>query len=115
MRKTIIAVTFSTLSLLNVPAFSGPGHDHAHSHEAITAQGVEQKATKQVADLISKGKVDKSWSAIKPAKSYQKTFEKGQEWVVEFVNSTASDKTKQTLYLFYTLDGHYVATNFTGK
>ena len=115
MRKTIVAVTFSALSLLTLPAFAGPGHDHSHSHKAITAEGVEQKATKQVADLISKGKVDKSWSAIKPAKSYQKTFEKGQEWVVEFANSAASDKTKQGLYLFYTLDGHYVAANFTGK
>lgn len=115
MRKTIIAVTFSTLSLLTMPAFSGPGHDHSHSHAAITAQGVEQKAAKQVAALIAKGKVDKGWSAIKPTKSYQKTFEKGQEWVVEFTNSAAPDKTKQTLYLFYTLDGHYVAANFTGK
>lgn len=115
MRKTIIAVTFSALSLLTLPAFAGSGHDHSHSHEAMTAEGVERKATKQVADLISKGKVDKSWSAIKPAKSYQKTFEKGKEWVVEFVNSAASDKTKQILYLFYTLDGHYMAANFTGK
>jgi len=115
MRKTIIAVTFSILSLLTVPAVSGPGHDHSHSHEAITAQAVEQKAAKQVSELIAKGKVDKSWSAIKPTKSHQKTFEKGKEWVVEFTNSAAADKTKQTLYLFYTLDGHYVAANFTGK
>lgn len=115
MRKTMIAVTFSTLSLLTVPAFSGPGHDHSHSHQAITAQAVEQKASKQVAELIAKGKLDKSWNAIKPAKSYQKTFEKGKEWVVELTNGAASDKTKQTLYLFYTLDGHYVAANFTGK
>ena len=39
----------------------------------------------------------------------------GKEWVVEFANGTAPDKTKQTPYLFYTLDGYYVAANFTGK
>lgn len=32
-----------------------------------------------------------------------------------FDNSVAPDKTKQTLYLFRTLDGHYMAANFTGK
>ena len=115
MRKTIIVVTLCTLSLAAAPAFSGPGHEHAHPQESISAEVVKQEATKQVTDLVSKGKVDKSWSAIKPTKTYQKTFEKGSEWVVEFTNSAAPDKTKQTLYLFYTLDGHYMAANFTGK
>ena len=116
MRKTMIAVTLCTLSLVSAPVFSSPGGPgHSHSTGPISAEAAQEKATKQVADLVSKGKVDKSWSAIKPAKSYQKTFEKGKEWVVEFANSAASDKTKQTLYLFYTLDGHYMAANFTGK
>ena len=78
-------------------------------------EAVKQKATKQFAALVKKGKIDKSWSENKPAKAYQKTFKKGTEWIVEFVNSAASDKAKQTLYLFYTLDGHYMAANFTGK
>ena len=64
---------------------------------------------------VSKGVLDKSWSEMKPTKAYQKTFKKEPEWVVEFVNSAAPDKEKQTLYVFYTLDGHYMATNFTGK
>ena len=115
MHKTIIVVTLCALSLVTAPAFSGPGHEHSHSQGPISAEVAKQEATKQVADLVSKGKVDKSWSAIKPTKAYQKTFEKGPEWVVEFANSAAPDKAKQTLYLFYTLDGHYMAANFTGK
>ena len=115
MRKIIIAVTLCTLSLMTAPAFSGSGHEHSHTQEPISEERAKQEASKQVAALVSKRKVDKSWSGIKPAKAYQKTFKKGPEWVVEFANSAASDKAKQTLYLFYTLDGHYMAANFTGK
>ncbi len=115
MRKIIIAVTLCTLSLMTAPAFSGADHEHSHSQGPISEEVAKQEATKQVSELVSKGKVDKSWSGIKPAKAYQKTFKKGPEWVVEFANSAASDKAKQTLYLFYTLDGHYMAANFTGK
>ena len=115
MRNTIIAVTLCTLSLVIAPAFSGAGHEHSHSQGPISAEVAKQEATKQVTELVSKGKVDKSWSGIRAAKSYQKTFKKGPEWVVEFANSAAPDKAQQTLYLFYTLDGHYLAANFTGK
>ena len=115
MRKIMIVVMLSTLSLVTAPAFSGAGHEHSQSQGPISEETVKQKATKQVAALVKKGKIDKSWSEIKPAKAYQKTFKKGPEWVVEFANSAASDKAKQTLYLFYTLDGHYMAANFTGK
>lgn len=115
MRKIMIAVTLCALGLVTAPAFSGPGHEHSHDHGPISEEAVKQKATKQIAALVKKGKVDKSWSEIKPEKAYQKTFKKGPEWVVEFTNSAAPDKAKQTLYLFYTLDGHYMAANFTGK
>ncbi len=115
MRKIMIIVMLCALSLVTAPAFSGAGHEHSPSQEPISKEKAKQEATKQVAHLVSKGKVDKSWSGIKPAKAYQKTFKKGPEWIVEFVNSAVSDKTKQTLYLFYTLDGHYLAANFTGK
>lgn len=115
MRKTIAAVTLCTFSLVTAPAFSGPGHEHSHSHGAITEEQAKEKATQQVADLASKGKVEKSWSEIKPTKAYQKTFKQDPEWVVEFVNAAVPDKAKQTLYVFYTLDGHYMAANFSGK
>ena len=45
----------------------------------------------------------------------QKTFSNEVEWVVTFKNDKVSDATKQTLYLFFTLDGSYIATNFTGQ
>ena len=116
MRKTMIVVTLCTLSLVTSPAFSGAdGPGHSHSHGPVSAETAQEKATKHVTGLVAKGKLDASWNNIKPTKTEQKDFEKGPEWIVEFVNSTATDKSKQTLYVFYTLDGNYLGANFTGK
>lgn len=45
----------------------------------------------------------------------QKTFAKGLKWVTIFRNDAIADQARRTLYLFYALDGHYLASNFTGK
>jgi hypothetical protein len=38
-----------------------------------------------------------------------------QEWQVVFSNPTASDETKKKLFMFFTLNGNFVAANHTGK
>jgi len=59
-------------------------------------------------------RLHKSWSGIKAAEATQKDFGSGQEWVVTFKNPKA-EANKQTVYVFYTLTGTYMATNFTGQ
>jgi len=94
-------------------------HEHgaggSHSHGPISSDAAVKKATTKVTSLIEGGKLDKSWANLKAVGATQKDFGKGPEWVVTFKNDTVSDATKQTLYLFYSLDGTYIATNFTGK
>ena len=65
--------------------------------------------------LVANGKLEKSWDAVKSTGATQKDFGKGMEWTVTFKNEKVSDKEKQTLYVYYTLTGNYLATNFTGK
>ena len=118
MRIISTAVLASTL-FLTFPAFSGAGHEHgpggSHTHGPISAAAAIKKAEGQVKSLIERGKLDKSWSSIKAAEASQKDFGKGSEWVVTFKNDKETDPTKQTLYVFYTVNGTYLATNFTGK
>jgi hypothetical protein len=117
MHTTSTAIFLSAL-LLGVPVFAGTGHEHgpggSHTHGPITAATATKKAEGQVKSLIERGKLDKSWSGIKAAEATQKDFGKGQEWVVSFKNEKA-EAGKQTLYVYYTLTGAYLATNFTGK
>lgn len=117
MRAISTAIFVSTL-LFGATSFAGTGHEHgpdgSHSHGPISSAAAIKKAEKQVKGLIEGGKLDKSWSGIKAAGAHQKDAGNGPEWVVTFKNAKAEAK-KQTVYVFYTLTGTYVATNFTGQ
>jgi len=91
------------------------GKSHGHSHGPIDKTAAVEKATNKIKQLASTGKIDKSWTAVAMASAEKKTLKNGPEWLVTFNNTTVGDKSKQTLYVFYTLDGKYLATNYTGK
>lgn len=117
MRNVSTVLLVSSL-LFASPVMAGAGHDHGsggHSHGPISSEGVIQKATGKVKILVESGRLDKSWADSKALGASQKTFSNEVEWVVTFKNDKVSDTAKQTLYLFFTLDGNYIATNFTGK
>lgn len=118
MRNISSALLVSSL-LLASPAMAGSGHEHgpdgSHTVGPISGDAAMKKAEKQLKALIAKGKLDKSWRDAKWTDTQQKDFGKGQEWVVSFKNEKEKDAAKQTLYVFYTLNGSYLASNFTGK
>jgi hypothetical protein len=117
MRTISTALVVSTL-IFGAPAFAGGSHEHgpggSHSYGQLTAASATNMAEKQVKTLIERGKLEKSWAGIKASEATQKDFGKGPEWVVTFKNEKA-EAGKQTLYVFYTVTGSYLATNFTGK
>ncbi len=118
MRNISITLLVSTL-LIASPAMAGAGHEHGpdggHSHGPINNAAAINKAEKQVKTLIERGKLDKSWADAKATGATQKDFGKGAEWIVTFKNEKTRDAGKQTLYVFYTLNGTYIASNFTGN
>lgn len=118
MRNISIALLVSTF-LIASPALAGAGHEHgpdgSHSHGPISNTAAIIKAEKQVKALVERGKLDKSWAEAKATGAAQKDFGKGAEWIVTFRNEKVSDAGKQTLYVFYTLNGAYIASNFTGN
>ena len=112
----IHTIIFSlVLSLFSVVAIAGGDHDHGHSHDPVTQLQAEEAAIKNIARLVKKGKIDKSWQTIGVAKSEKKKFGKNMEWVVSFNNKNISDPEKQTLYIFLSLTGNYIAANYSGK
>ena len=64
---------------------------------------------------IKSGKLDQSWQALQHNKLEQVDGKKGKEWKVTFRDPAATNKAKETLYLFFTLPGNFIAANFTGK
>ncbi|MCI0507154.1 MAG: DUF6488 family protein [Gammaproteobacteria bacterium] len=114
----IQAIIFSfILSLSPAAVLAGANHDHghSHSHEPVNQSQAEQVAIKSVAQLVEKGKIDGSWKSVNIAKSEKKEFGGNMEWMISFTNDKISDPEKQTLYVFLSLNGEYIAANYTGK
>jgi hypothetical protein len=103
-----------TLFLFPLSAIAGSGHDHGHSHAPATQSQAEKVASDIVLQLAEKSKIDASWKSVNIEKSLKKKFGNSLEWVVSFKNDKITDPAKQTLYIFLTLSGEYLAANYTG-
>lgn len=124
MKRLIMTLLVVSAMTFGLPAYAGSGHahdkdgghsNHGHSHGSFDSNRAKTKAMRMLAGLIKKGIIEPSWEGARPAKAEKKTFAKGPEWIVSFKNDKVKDKAKQTLYIFYSLDGHYIAANYSGK
>ena len=113
--KTLLLGLF--LGLCSATAMAGSGHDHGHghSHAPVDQATVKVNAKNVVAALVERKKLDESWASVTASSVEQKMFNGNPEWVAVFVNEKIADTDKQTLYVFLTLGGDYIAANFTGN
>ena len=120
MRYRVLFISL-LFALCSPVVFAGANHDHghddghSHSHDPVSQSQAEEAAVKRVEKLVSKRKIADSWKGIKVAGSEKKKFGDKEEWVVSFKNDKVSDPNKQTLYIFLSLTGDYIAANFTGQ
>ncbi len=119
MNYLIRVSLFVVIFLFGQTALAGPGgghsHDHGHESGPITSEQAVKKATKHVQKLAKKGKIDASWSGVVAKSVEEKSYGHGPEWVVTFQNKSIEEPEKQTLYVFYTISGKYLASNFSGQ
>lgn len=117
LTKTVLAsLLFSAFSSIAL-AGGDHKHGHGHSHEVITISKTEviNRASTKVIQLVKSQKVASSWKDAIAMDAIQKNFGHDDEWVVTFKNTEVADQSKQILYIFFSLDGHYIASNFTGN
>ena len=116
MKKLFATLCAATGFAFVAPAFAGGAEEcHFHGKQAASQETVAGCALKRQQALIASGKIDKSWEAIKPANFEQVDGQKGKEWKVTFKNPSAADKTKENLFMFFTVQGNFIAANFTGR
>jgi hypothetical protein len=114
--KTLIAPLLLALAALAMPVRADEGGScHFHGNKPASAETVSGCAVQRKAVLIKQGKLDATWQSAKAGAPEQVDGKKGKEWKLTFHNPSAADKTKQTLYLFFTLPGNFIAANFTGQ
>jgi len=115
MRRIFICL-LTLLAFTATTAFAGSGSGHSHGPVTpISEDQALEKATSHVQNFVKKGKLDSSWSEVRPTAGVKKQAKLGQEWVVTFDNPKVEDKEKQTLYVFLNLGGEYIAANYSGK
>ncbi len=117
MKLTLIAATLAATLFASTGALAGAdAHCHFHGSKPAAQATVIQCATQYKDRLVEVGKLEKSWQAVsKIEKLEQVDGKRSKEWKLSFKNATAADKTKDTLYLFYTLPGNFIAANHTGQ
>jgi len=89
--------------------------DHGHAHEPVTDSSLSKSAAKKITQLANEGKIERSWLGLEPSSISKKDYINGPEWVVSFKNAEISDSSKNNLYVFYDLNGHYIAANHSGE
>ncbi len=113
----LVVITGLIVALLCVlPAHAGAGGScHFHGSKPATEATVTECATQRRAMLVHTGKLDASWKDVAPHKAEVVEGAKGKEWKVTLVNAAVADQAKATLYMFFTLQGNFIAANFTGQ
>ena len=111
------SVVVSIAALGAAPAaFAGGDSDcHFHGAKPATEATVLGCAVQRKESLVGSGKIDKAWQAVKHDKAEMVEGKKSKEWKVTFKDAAAKDKSKETLYMFFTLPGNFIAANFTGQ
>lgn len=115
--KTTFAISALFLSLLATPAaHADEGSScHFHGNKPASEAVVKDCADKRKAALVKVGKLDASWQSAKLEKAELVDGKKGKEWKLSFKNPAATDASKQTLFIFFSQPGNFIAANHTGQ
>jgi hypothetical protein len=114
MNKTLLA--FAILGLSTAAQAGADASCHFHGSKPAAQATVVQCAVQYKDKLVEGGKLEKSWQTVSQTASIEQVDGKrSKEWKLSFKNPSATDKSKDTLYLFYTLPGNFVAANHTGQ
>ena len=116
MKKFVSRVTLLAILAYAPSVFAGSGGGcHFHGNTPIKEAVLVGCASEYKDGLAGKGKIDPSWKGVKLEKAETVDGKNTKEWKFTFKNPAEKDASKQSLYLFYTVAGNFIAANFTGK
>ena len=123
MKSSVCAPPFFASMVITLSAgFAAPqawadnaGSCHFHGNKPAAQETIIACAQQRKAALVKSGKLGASWQDIKQDTADTVDGKKGKEWKVTFKDPAARDKSKETLYMFFTPAGNFIAANFTGQ
>lgn len=116
MKNLLVTLCLTTAAALAHPAMAGPGDScHFHGSKPAAEAVVIKCADQRKETLVKGGKLEASWSAVNHESISMVDGKKGKEWRVTYRNLGATDKTKASLFVFFTPVGNFIAANHTGQ
>ena len=116
MKYALSTAAILAATWMGQPAMASEGGScHFHGSKPAAEATVLGCAQQRKEALVKAGKIDASWQAVKHDKVEAVDGKKGKEWKVTFKDPAAKDKAKETLYIFFTAPGNFIAANFTGQ
>jgi hypothetical protein len=92
------------------------GNCHFHGKKEASEETIMRCSQFHRERLAKKGAIDASWNTIKHDSLKKVAGQKGrEEWQIIFSDPAAADITKKKLFLFFTLNGNFLAANHTGN
>lgn len=111
----IIAAFFATVAVTPAVFAGEDSNCHFHGSKPAVENTVIGCANQRRDALVKSGKLSPTWKAIKHDQLALIDGQKGKEWKISFKDAAAQDKTKETLYMFFTASGNFIAANHSGK
>lgn len=116
LMHAVLISLFSFSAFAPAISYADPGGScHFHGSKVAAESTILQCANQRKDNLVKSKKLDQSWGPIKQASIAYVDGKKGKEWKASFVNLDAPDKTKTTLYMFFTPAGNFIAANYSGQ
>jgi hypothetical protein len=111
-RKNIIVLSGVIISFM-VAAFAFAHGPKGHSGGDFNTLQAAKKGVILYDRLVSSGKLEESWETeLASIEIFKKNNGKQMEFVVKF---NRSESEPQTVFIFFSGDGQYKGSNFTGK
>jgi hypothetical protein len=116
MNKPLVALALLAAALAAPAARADAGSScHFHGSKPAAEATVLGCAAQRKDNLVKAGKLGAGWQTIKHDSIALVDGKKGKEWKVSFKNAAVPDKGKDTLYMFFTPVGNFIAANFSGQ
>lgn len=115
--KKILLLTTSVVLFCPSLSFADPGSScHFHGKKEASEETILRCSGYHRNRLAKKGSIDSSWTSLNHESLEKVTSPKGKtEWRVVFNQPSHSDETKKKLFMFFSLNGNFIAANHTGK
>jgi hypothetical protein len=116
MKTIFLSAVFAlNLTVTGVSQADPGGSCHFHGAKPAAEAVVIKCADQRKETLVKGGKLEGSWATVKHESISMVDGKKAKEWRLVYKNPGATDKTKTSLFMFFTPVGNFIAANHTGQ